>query len=560
MKKSLQCIILVALAVVSAHAQSAGSLSPGAVQQQSNQTQKYYGQQKAIQQKKKPLNPGETIINKTEREGKTPSTGGPTFLLRKVDTNHSAILTSAEITGITSHYQGRKVSIGDLLKMVAKFNALYKKKGYITARAFLPPQKVSDGVVRVELVEGRVGRVTVTGNFHTHANYYTSRIGLKRGELIRTKPLEKKLVLFNQTNNTQLRAVLQAGSQFGTTNVDLKATEPTNFSSDFSFDNSGYDSLGKRRLGLVTTDRSLLGYRDALTVGSYWTDGTVAGFAQYEIPIGIEGARVGGGISYNHIDIRSGPLSKLGVRGHFWDFSINYDRPLLATRHTVLDVYLAPHDQRSVVQSRSFVISKAWARFFEFGDTIREYDDHGLMEWNNGFGAGVDRIVGRNTFVKYNGSFLRAQRLGRGFVAILRAMGQAQLSGVPGLAPSLEFQIGGISTVRGYPQGMLIGDNGYATSAELDTPVPFGNQNIYGKPLGQRLKLAFFVDNGGILQKQRNTFLTGVGGGFIVHLSRYLTGHFDLAGPLQNDSNIHHLAFEFYLESSPPWNRLFHRF
>jgi hemolysin activation/secretion protein len=39
----------------------------------------------------------------------------------------------------------------------------------------------------------------------------------------------------------------------------------------------------------------------------------------------------------------------------------------------------------------------------------------------------------------------------------------------------------------------------------------------------------------------------GTGAGFIVNFSRYLTGRFNLAGPLQNESNIKHFDFEFYM-------------
>jgi hemolysin activation/secretion protein len=121
-------MMALALVVVPVYAQNAGSLTPGAVQQQQNQTQRYYGQQKELQQGNKPLKPGEAIINKAKSAtGKLPSKGGPRFLLRKVETNPSAILTSANVRQITAPYLGKKVTVGDLLKMVAVFSELYKR-------------------------------------------------------------------------------------------------------------------------------------------------------------------------------------------------------------------------------------------------------------------------------------------------------------------------------------------------------------------------------------------------------------------------------------------------
>ncbi|MEJ2009773.1 MAG: POTRA domain-containing protein [Acidobacteriota bacterium] len=554
------CIALVVLAVVPAHAQNVGTLEPGAVQQQSNQTERYYGQQKAIQQNKNPLRSGETVINKANPAAARPrSAAGPSFLLKKIETNPSAILAPADISKIAAPYEGKKTNISELHQIVAQINALYRQKGYLTARAFLLPQNVEGGVVHIELVEGRLARISVTGNQHTAASYYTSRVGLKPGDLIRTGPLEKKLLLLNQTSDTQLRAVLQAGSKFGTTDVDLEAREPANISTKISFDNSGYDFIGRNRLGLITTDRSLFRHRDALTVREYWADGTVTGIAQYQAPVGTRGAHLGASVSYNHIDIRSGSLAKLAVRGHFWDYSLNFTQPAFVTRHTLLELYAAPHYQRSLIQSRTFTISRAWATYLELGGLLRHYGSHGLLEWNNSLAGGRDRVVRDRGFLKYTGAFTRAQTLGHGFVAVVRALGQARVAGVAGLAPSQQFQLGGISTVRGYPEGMLIGDNGYALSAELDTPVPLVERTFHGHSLSNRFKLAFFLDHGGILQSHHDSFLTGTGGGVIVNLSRYLTARFNLAGPLQNEANISHLAFEFYLQSTPPWARLIHK-
>jgi hemolysin activation/secretion protein len=426
-------IVLIALAVVPAHAQSVGTLEPGAVQQQSNQTERYYGQQKVIQQKQKPLQPGETVINKAKPAmAQPPSAAGPSFLLKKIETNPSAVLAPAEISKIAAPYEGKEANISELLQIVAQINGLYRQKGYLTARASLPPQNVEGGVMRIELVEGRVDRVSVTGNLHTATSYYTSRVGLKPGDLIRTGPLEKKLVLLNQTSDAQLRAVLQAGSKFGTTDVDLEAREPANISTTISFDNSGYDFIGRNRIGLTTTDRSLFGRRDVLSVSEYWADGTVTGVAQYQAPVGTGGARLGASVSYNHIDIRSGSLAKLNVRGHFWDYSLNFTQPVFVSRHTLLELYAAPHYQRSLIQSRTFTISRAWATYLELGDVLRHYDSHGLLEWNNSLAGGRDRVVRDRGFLKYTGAFTRAQTLGHGFVALVRALGQARVAGVAG--------------------------------------------------------------------------------------------------------------------------------
>ena len=561
MRKPWVWLFLIALTAAPVRPQGAGAVEPGAVQQQSNVTQKYYGLQDQVQEPKEPLKPGETVIDNTAPASNQPLPGGgPTFELRGVETNPSAILTPAELQQVTGRYENRNVNIGDLRKMVEEINDLYKQKGYITARAFLPPQSIDQGVVHVDLVEGRVGQVEVTGNAHTVPGYYTRRVGLSPGDLVDTGPLEKSMVRFNQTSDTRLRAVLAAGSEFGTTNVDLEAVEPKNITTTLSADTAGYNLVGRNRIGLTVVDRSLFGHRDALTVGTYWASGTVATNIQYEVPVGTSGAYISSSVNRNQISYRSGALSQLGVTGHFWNYSINYRRPVFVTRRTLLEVYAGPNYQRSILQSPSLQIRNAWISYMRFGNTLRRYDQNGLLQWDNSFSAGEQHVTGSYGFLKYNGNLTRMRNLPGGLVAVFRAMGQVRLAGGGVRLPAAQqFQLGGISTVRGYPLGTLIGDNGYMVSSELDTPLPFARANMFDNALARRLKLAFFLEHGAVMQSGNHSFLTGVGGGFILNFSRSLTGRVNLAVPLQNRANIKHLDFEFYLQTVPPWEKLFHR-
>lgn len=56
-------------------------------------------------------------------------------------------------------------------EIVAKINNLYMEKGFVTARAFVPEQTIEDGTIYIDLLEGKVGEVTVTGNRWTKESY-----------------------------------------------------------------------------------------------------------------------------------------------------------------------------------------------------------------------------------------------------------------------------------------------------------------------------------------------------------------------------------------------------
>jgi hemolysin activation/secretion protein len=223
---------------------------------------------------------------------------------------------------------------------------------------------------------------------------------------------------------------------------------------------------------------------------------------------------------------------------------------LTATDHFSLTGYVAPHFQETTLQSQNYRISNVVARSLEFGTSIQASDRHGFWTANL-FAAGGDyNLLGLHAFLKFGGSATRVENLGKGFVAIFRAQGQGKAADPTLLPPSQQFQIGGLSTVRGYPEGAFIGDSGYTSSAEVDAPVPFSSHRILGVPLGQRIKCAAFVDHAGLVSPH-NTYLTGAGGGLIVSLSRYLEGRVYLGTPLEERSQYKHVQIHFALQATP---------
>ena len=58
---------------------------------------------------------------------------------------------------LTDSVIGKNVTFKELQDLIENFNYLYATKGYVTARAFLPPQTIENGVVKINLVEGTVG-------------------------------------------------------------------------------------------------------------------------------------------------------------------------------------------------------------------------------------------------------------------------------------------------------------------------------------------------------------------------------------------------------------------
>ncbi len=148
--------------------------------------------------------------------------GGPSFRLKDVRFNESKFLSAAELDAIKRKYVGRTVDFAQLQLLLADVNKLYEAKGVVTGVATLPPQNVDTGVVTIKLTEGRLGRSSMDGLRQTSPEYVTQRVAVPaRGEVIDVPKISRDISWFNRTNDAQIKALLQPGTSFGLTDLQL---------------------------------------------------------------------------------------------------------------------------------------------------------------------------------------------------------------------------------------------------------------------------------------------------------------------------------------------------
>ncbi|MEA1940273.1 MAG: ShlB/FhaC/HecB family hemolysin secretion/activation protein, partial [Candidatus Caldatribacteriota bacterium] len=510
-------------------------------------TMEYYRLEKKLKKEKKPEIEKEKVIEKPEEEvEKVPEDDRKVIFINKIVTNRSEILSIEEIQQITHKYEGKSASIKVLFEIVEKINELYKTKNYIAAKAILPRQKVESGIIKIRLIEAHVGEILVENNKSTKDSFLKKRISLNSGDLIKLDDLERDIIFFNRVNDVKIRAELKPGEEFGTTDCILRTEEPQKYHMSLFLDNAGRKAVGRERLGLFVKDSSLLGYRDPLTISALTADGTLSGSASYDFPIDTQGTRLGATYGYNQIKVKSGPLEDLDIGGDSYDLGINLSHPFIVKPRFKLDGFIGFHKKRSRTEFADVTLFETEVRSFILGCDFQSFDDHGSWYCSHKITQGRNNYGDDKNFFKYNVWCTRLQRLKDGLVAVFRGSGQIADSVL--LPSSEQFQIGGQSTVRGYSEGLLIGDDGYLLSAEL----------MYSLTPGDKVKGFVFVDHGGAFPYKgagesidHKDFLTSVGFGLNINFSKYLTGRFNFGVPLgDREDDQKSVRFHFYLQSN----------
>ena len=480
----------------------------------------------------------EAAKNKVETEKSTQTAQGEaiTFELKKIVTDPSAVLTDAELDAIIKPYEGQQVKLSDIYDIVEKINALYNEKGYVTCRAFLPPQTITEGTVKLLLVEGRTGTATVSGNKYTKAKYITNRLHLAPGEIANVKELNKDLLLFNATNSTQLRIMMKAGAEPGTTDYEITAYEPKRDTWTLFEDNAGSYTSGEYRTGLFFNTKSLSGNCDALSLGTVYSQGTRAANAMYSRSLGRSGTKMNLLYSTNAVKVVKGGYEDM-IKGHANSYAIGFVQPVLVNETTRSEVSLDYNRQNSktdwltprinMVDDKVQDVTLGYS-LTNYGASHVFYQKHsyvrGYSKQEADMGTGSEPSNKHFGFYKFNVLYQKLYQAGQ--MWNLRA--DAQWSGSDGMVSSRQFYMGGMYSVRGYKENFLGGDSGFTFSAEYAVPVINKNTSAFT-----------FFDYGHVYgngqSDDQHHILSSVGLGLRSTINQYISASLTLGIPLQRE-------------------------
>ena len=503
--------------------------------------------------------------------------GSKGVYVNSIEVSPSEILTKDEINSVIGQYVGKNIFMNDLQEAINGLNKLYAEKGFVTARAYLPEQTVSNGNIKIELIESKIGKITVENNRYTTDGYILRRMPEKPGELFDIVDLERDVLDFNRYHDgVNLTANLKAGEQPGTTDIELTAQETFPLHIIGMMDNAGRRSTGQLRGGPAIVIDSLFHHRDQMSMGSYFSKGAISPFFDYSFPINKKDGRIGFSFSSTFASVKNGDaaLKALGLKSNSYVYSLYYDQPIVRKRGFEFKTYAALNYKRARTWSK---IDNEWEQAFgqrsPFRDTdqitsldagfnLRKDTKYGIWYFNQMASMAFPIFDSESSYFKYSGGLLRLHDFSHGFIGQLRSSYQI----IPNNKhiPYMDlFQTGGLATVRGYSEGLLMGKNGYYVSGELMFPLlPRTITTKSGKTrnfIGNYIKGAIFADTAGVFPVHREDvlesyFLASIGMGLRVQLPGDLSARLYWGWPLVNNKyeNHRHMGrFHFELTLEP---------
>jgi hemolysin activation/secretion protein len=443
------------------------------------------------------------------------SAGQVSFRLQAVRFGESRFLKPGELEALAAPLIGTEVSFADLGRLLDRINARFAAAGAVTARAILPPQQIEGGVVRIDIVEGRVGRQSVVSPGYTPAAYVEPRVGLPPGEVVDLAQLRRRISGFNRTNDAQLRAELQAGASTGLTDINVTVVDPARTGLQVFVDNNAYASTGRLQAGLSLRRNQVLAPGDRATLYAAASEGSLTGVGAYSAPVG---RLLRASFSYAHSDIEvvDGPFAELDVKGRSDTAVASLARPVLIGETYGVSAQGAYTVIRSVNEVAGETVGDVALGKLTLGLNGFAEGRAGLLRFDYNLSyAGVDHRVGTGAdhfaqtaaTLEYTSAPIAAE-------LVVRAALSAQYADHRDLPGSQVFQLGGVASVRGYEPGALSGHAGYVGSVELHRGFTLGDRRT--------LDAYVFSDAGQVFFEADERLIGSVGLGLNVALTERL--------------------------------------
>jgi hemolysin activation/secretion protein len=477
-----------------------------------------------------PTPPAPLVLPREQAPG--PDRGGPRFAVFGFAFTGNTVFSEAQLRRIVERYVDLELNLFELKRVADAVTRYYRNHGYPVARAIIPAQRVEDGLVRMQIVEGRIGRVVFEGNQRYGEAFlsdYTA--ALSAAPVLAIADLERALLLLNDLPGVKARMTLEPGREFGTADAVVTIEERT-VEGQAQLANSGRREVGSLRLDVGASLDNPLGIGDQLSLRAIRSEQGLFRYRRlgYSLPLPVTpGLRFAAGAS--DVDYRvAGDFEALDIRGNVRTTDLGLSYPLKRSRLTNM---IASVGQRHTISEQTALgapVSKTAIEVFTAGLNMSWVEaDSSASSFAIGFSGNGKENLGPAAKpdalrARYDFDYTYLT----GFSPRWDFFFHGKAVQTAGAAPDTEkFGLGGPDSVRAYRSSELRGDDGWLAQVE------FRRQLALGDLIGVA---SLFYDVGGVRNMgfAGSDKLQGVGAGLTLFPTRNLSIQVQVATPLNS--------------------------
>lgn len=522
---------------LSAHAAPLSPADRDSIEQQQRQLLQQNQQQRQELERSTPITPApQTPVH----------TGGPCFDIHTITLLGADKMPARDQRKLTQPYLQQCLGISQINTLVKQVSDWYIGQGYITSRAFLTEQDLSSGTLSLTVMEGKLEEIKMENQ---RGAMLTMAFPGLTGKILNLRDIEQGMEQINRLRKTPVQIEIQPGSQPGYSVVNLTSKPEFPLQVAAGFDNSGQKSTGTGQISGSLTGNNLLGLADQWFVSTARSSDWASDHDAKSVQAGVNLPYGYWLFDYNYS--YSDYLSTIESQGYLWRSTGDSQ----AHRFTLSRVLFRNGDMKTAA---SLGLTHRLNRNY-LNDAPLESSTRSLTSWTAGlnhsqklwggyatlnpaFSRGVPWFGGesdedknpdapRAEFSKWTLSTSYYRPVTQRITWLTSAYGQW---GDDRLYGSERLTVGGESSVRGFKEQYLSGDNGGYWRNELDT-------QLFAMPgLGQ-ISSVTALDGGYLQRSNHDTNASGTLWGGAVGLSSsnaHFSSQFTVGWPLSYPDSL----------------------
>jgi hemolysin activation/secretion protein len=424
----------------------------------------------------------------------------PVFYVKEYRISGSTKLSTLEIQKTVYPFLGPARTADDVEKARQALEKAYRDKNYQTVSVLIPQQDPRYGIIRFEVVEGKVARLRVNGaKWFLPSRIKAAVPSLAEGRVPDLKQTEKEIIALNRLADRRVTPSLKAGTEPGTVDIDLTVEDKLPLHGSLELNNRYSADTSKLRLNGALSYGNLF-QRGHTAGGSFQvapenTDDSLVYSAYYlarineRVSLMLQGTKQESNIStLGGTTAVAGAGEIVGLRAIFdlppgKDF---YQTFILGLDWKNLEETTYAGSGGVVLREAPieyFPLSASYSAAFIGEDRFTDINLTATLHLR-GFAGSDDsdfddkRVYSRASFFHLRGDISHTIDLTGG--SQLFGKLQGQLADGP-LVNSEQLAGGGLGNARGYLESEALGDNGIFATFEYRTPSFIGVEDENGK-------------------------------------------------------------------------------
>lgn len=481
-----------------------------------------------LQQVQPPAPPAPSSIQpelKIEPQGGIKLPPSAPFEVKAIRIEGNTLFDTATLHALVAEGEGKRLTLPQLGELAARITDYYHRHGYPLARAIIPAQTISDGVLVIRVIEARYGKIELDNRSRVNAPLLQATLApLQSGQPIAEQEMNRALLLLSDIPGVEISAILKPGETVGTSDLLVEAAPSPTVIGNVRLDNYSNRYLGSVRLGGWVSLINPLHHGDVLSANLLSSgSGLAYGRVSYETLLNGRGTRVGGAYSALRYELGD-TLTSLDAHGTAKIGSLWAKHTLMRGKEINLYAQLEYDDKQlrdriDTTETRTDRHLDNWVLGLS-GDLRGPLLSGGINTWSLSWTSGhlgfddadaqaADAATARTQgrFSKWNATFSRLQNLTPKDALYITAAAQWADAN---LDSAEKLTVGGPYTVRAYDMGAASGDTGYLGTVEL--------RHQLGALAGGQWQVLAFVDSAHVTVNEKpwvagtnNATLTGAG-------------------------------------------------